>query len=254
MTTNTAKNPYAIAKPATKPSLSSLKASFDILKDGFFDTIDRLGSDTSRWLVLSTLNEQLSDTIPENDDSFKAFVAANTKFFSQDKPSLKDALGALEGTISVFEKLGEKLDGLMEVEEKTEHRDEAKRKPADIHASSPTKKRSAEESVDGQRSPKRLSSNRKETSTQQDGEENKEEEEKHSVADPAAAAAVEEHLVAAVAAPVKKTVAAKDPEEDTGDAKGTAAPVTKDAAAVAENLRIAPSMITSNKAMHQIDA
>mmetsp|Transcript_40426 Transcript_40426/g.97583 ORF Transcript_40426/g.97583 Transcript_40426/m.97583 type:complete len:326 (+) Transcript_40426:130-1107(+) len=203
-----------------------------------------------------------------------AIVGAE-KFLSRKQPSFKDALKALlEATESDIERIRGILLALAKEKEQARAEkaaantkpvdDDSSKKedggddhinPADINASSPIKKRSAEESaVDGQRSPKRLSSNRKETSTQQDGEENKEEEEKHSVADPAAAAAVEEHLVAAVAAPVKKTVAAKDPEEDTGDAKGTAAPVTKDAAAVAENLRIAPSMITSNKAMHQIDA
>eukprot|EP00526_Cylindrotheca_closterium_P025131 CAMPEP_0113648804 /NCGR_PEP_ID=MMETSP0017_2-20120614/25909_1 /TAXON_ID=2856 /ORGANISM="Cylindrotheca closterium" /LENGTH=71 /DNA_ID=CAMNT_0000561091 /DNA_START=40 /DNA_END=251 /DNA_ORIENTATION=+ /assembly_acc=CAM_ASM_000147 len=66
MTTNTAKNPYAIAKPATKPSLSSLKASFDKIKSSTLETIASLSAagddETSAQAARTKLQPAIENT------------------------------------------------------------------------------------------------------------------------------------------------------------------------------------------------
>mmetsp|Transcript_27571 Transcript_27571/g.67050 ORF Transcript_27571/g.67050 Transcript_27571/m.67050 type:complete len:334 (-) Transcript_27571:234-1235(-) len=326
MTTNTAKNPYAIAKPATKPSLSSLKASFDKIKSSTLETIASLSAagddETSAQAARTKLQPAIENTpvmetlllkdnkqegLKETFATFQCLIVGAEEFLSQDKPSLKDALSALEGTAAAFAKMDEMLGSLSEESLGKDNDTTAEKAATDTKAPpSPTKKRNADESAapDDERSPKRLSPNKDENP--QDEEEKKDEEKEESVpdasdkkekkdpvadpavveegkvipapekddvppvatttkdpvakgtddvaADPAAVVEEDKKIIPApekkdddappvVTTTTKDQEVAKEPKEDTGDAKEDTAPVANDAAtANAEN--IAPSTTT----------
>mmetsp|Transcript_27570 Transcript_27570/g.67046 ORF Transcript_27570/g.67046 Transcript_27570/m.67046 type:complete len:343 (-) Transcript_27570:234-1262(-) len=277
MTTSTAKNPYANAKPATKPSLSSLKASFDKIKSSTLETIASLsgaGDETSAQAARTKLQPAIENTpvmetlllkedkssnndgLKETFATFQCLIVGAEEFLSQDKPSLKDALSALEGTAAAFAKMDEMMLGSLS-EESSSGKDNdatAEKAIADTKAadSSPTKKRNADESAaaDDERSPKRHSPNKDENP--QDEEEKKEEEESAPAAsdkkekeDPVAAdpAVVEEGKV--IPAPEKDdsppVATTKDPVAKDGDAKGTDDAAADPAAVVEEDKKIIPA-------------